>query len=163
MIAVKAAVAVERDAQSVWDYVSRIDQWWLVSNPKDHIELTFVDGASVEEGTEFVLRERIAGVRGEAHAVISEAEPPHRLVWKSLRARFSYLGIGVDLDEGGTFEIVETDAGCILSHYVWGRLGAGRWPRLMEWFFKTVLRGERKDYEHTQRELLFIKHALESR
>lgn len=163
MISVKAEVEIARDAQSVWDYVSRIDRWWLASNPRDHIELSFVDGADVEEGAEFVLRERIAGVRGEARAIIAEVQPPWRLVWKSLWARFSYLGVGLDIDEGGTFEIVETDTGCILSHYVWGRLGEGRWPRVMEWFFKTVLRGEKKDYEHTRRELMFIKLRLEAR
>jgi len=162
MIALKAAVEIERSPQAVRDYVSRIDDRWLASNPKDHIELTFVDSAGVEEGAEFVLRERIAGVRGEARAVIAEVDRPRRLVWRSLRARFSCLGIGIDLEEGGTFEIVENERDCPLSHRVWGRLGTNPFARVAEWFFKTVLRGERKDYEHTHCELLFIKHALEA-
>lgn len=153
---------IERSPQAVWEYVSRIEDWWLASNTKDHIELAFVDGTGVAEGAEFVLRERIAGVRGEARAVIAEVDPPRRLVWRSLSARFRFMGIGIDVDEGGTFELVETDKGAVLSHYVWGELGEGRFARLMEWLFKTVLRGERRDYEHTHRELLFIKRQLEA-
>lgn len=162
MIEVKASVTIEKPPKVVWDYVAQIDKWWLASNLKEHIELSLVDTKKVEADAKFVLKEKIAGVRGEALAKIAEFLPPRKLVWQSLHAEYRLPGIKIPVKEGGTFEIVETNNGCELSHYVWGELHSIPLKGMLEWFFKAVLRGEKKDYEHTYRELLFIKRQLES-
>lgn len=108
------------------------------------------------------MKERIAGIRGEAIITIREYQEPARLVWESLSAKYKVIGIGINVSEGGVFEIRKTENGCVLSHRVWGKLhGVG--GAVAEWFFKSVLRGERRDYEHTARELRFIKREVERR
>jgi hypothetical protein len=162
VIEVEASVEIERSPLDVWDYMSRIDKWWLVSNPDEHIELSVVGKGNIEKGTEFVLKERIAGIRGEAIITISEYQPPKQLEWKSLSAKYRLLGMGLDVEEGGIFKISPTEKGCVLSHRVWGKLDCGLMGIIAEWFFKNILKGERKDFEHTHRELLFIKGEVES-
>lgn len=162
MIGVEASVEIDLAPQIVWDYVARIDDWWLVSNPDEHIELSVIGQGEVEKGAELVLKERIAGIRGEAIITICEYDPPERLEWKSLSAKYRLLGIGVNVREGGTFKISAKGNGCVLSHRVWGKLD-GLSGAATEWFFKYILKGERRDYEHTLRELLFIKREVESR
>lgn len=105
MIEVEASVEIARPPQDVWNYVSRIDKWWLASNPGEHIELSQIGQGNVQRGTAYVLKERIAGIRGEAIITISEYQPPERLEWKSLRAKYKLFGIGLKVKEGGTFKI----------------------------------------------------------
>lgn len=72
MIAIEASVEIDRSPQDVWDYVVRFDDWWLAANPDEHIELSVMDAKEIDKGTKLVLRERIAGVRGEATIEIAE-------------------------------------------------------------------------------------------
>jgi hypothetical protein len=161
MIEVEASVEIQRPSQDVWDYVSQLDKWWLVSNPDEHIELSVIGQGKIEKGTELVLKERIAGVRGEAIITISKYQPPILIEWKSLTAQYSLMGMGIEVSEGGTFKILPTENGCILSHKVWGEFGRGIVNSMTEWFFKSILKGEQKDYIHTHNELLYIKEKLE--
>ena len=163
MIKVKASVEINKTPQEVWNYVSRIDEWWLTSNPKEHIELSVVGNGPINKETEFILKERIAGIRGEALAKVVEYAPPAKLIWKSLQAKFKLLAVTVNVEEGGTFEISETDNGCVLSHEVWEKLHAGPVAGLIEWFFKHILKGELRDFQHTHRELLYVKREIERR
>jgi len=163
VIAIEASVEIDRSPQDVWDYVVRFDDWWPAANPDEHIELSVMDNREIEKGTKLVLKERIAGIRGEATVEILAFQPPKRLEWKSLSAKYMLLGMGIKVKEGGTFTISPTDTGCVLRHRVWRKPDYGFMSAVAEWFFKCVLKGELRDFEHTQRELLFIKRRLESR
>ena len=161
MIEVKTSVEIDKTPQEEWDYIARIVEWRLASNTKEHIESSVVGDGAIEKGTEFVLKERIAGVRGEAFAKVAEYAPPKKLVWKSLHAHYKLLGVSLNGEEGGTFKISKRANGCVLSHGVWGKIHAGPASALIEWFFKNILKGEDKDLQHTHRELLFIKREIE--
>lgn len=160
MIEVEASVEIDGEPERVWDYMVRFDNWWLASNPDEHIELSVIDQGEITKGTRFVLKERIAGIRGEAIITIRDLQRPERLEWASLGAKYKLLGISIDVREGGVFKLLKTENGCVLSHRVWGRLN-GLGGAIAERFFKSVLKGERKDYEHTARELRFIKREVE--
>jgi len=162
MIGAKAEIEIRATPEEVWSYMIRLDDWWLRSNPHEHIELSLIDTDKIEEGTKFILKEYIAGVRGEAVAEIKGLVPMHSLTWKSIQATYKLFGFTFNIDEGGIFELTNNGDTCVLSHHVWGksRLPVIGW--LGEAFFKYVLKGEKKDYEHTYRELQFIKKEIEA-
>ncbi|GBE00274.1 hypothetical protein BMS3Abin07_02324 [bacterium BMS3Abin07] len=162
MIEAKAEVEIRATPENIWNYMVRLDDWWLRSNPNEHIELSLIDTDKIEEGTRFILKEYIAGVRGEAVAEIKRLVPMQRLIWQSTQATYKLFGITFNVDEGGIFELTNKDGFCVLSHHVWGkpRLPVIGW--LVEVFFKYVIEGEKKDYEHTYRELQFIKNEIEA-
>ena len=160
MIEAKASVEINCSPEEVWNYLIRIDDWWLRSNPKEHIELTLVGTKEINEGTQFILKEYIAGIKGEALAEISEIVPLKKLVWRSIKAQYKLLGFKTNIEEGGIFTLTESASGCTLSHYVWGKIRNSHWSPIIEWLFKNVLKGEKKDYEHTYRELIFVKKEM---
>ena len=162
MVEAKATVQIQACANDVWKYIVRLEDWWLRSNPNEHIELSLIDSNKIEEGTQFILKEYIAGVRGEAIAEISKLTPLKKLVWSSKKASYTLLGITFNVDEGGTFESTENNGVCTLSHHVWGSVKNPIIGRFVEMFFKHILQGERKDYEHTRSELQFVKNEIES-
>jgi len=162
MIEAKAEIEIDATPEKIWRYMVRLDDWWLRSNPNEHIELTLIDNSKIEEGTKFVLKEYIAGVRGEAIAEISQIIPLERLAWKSIQATYKLFGITFQVDEGGVFELKCSGNKCLLSHHVWGKTKLPFIGALAEMFFKYILKGEKKDYEHTYRELKFIKNEIET-
>jgi len=163
MIETKATVHINASAEEIWKYVIRLDDWWLRSNPREHIELSLIDADEIKQGTRFNLKEYIAGIRGEAIAEVSQMVPLQKLVWKSIEAKYYLICFSVNIEEGGEFELVENPDGCMLSHHVWGRIQMPLLNKIVEWFFKNMLKGEKKDYEHTYRELLFVKDEIETR
>jgi hypothetical protein len=162
MIEAKAEIKINATPEEVWSYMVRLDDWWLRSNPREHIELSLIDADKIEEGTKFVLKEYIAGVKGEAIAEIKSLVPMQKLVWKSNQASYKLFRVTFNVDEGGIFELVSKGNTCMLSHHVWGKLKLPVLGWLAEAFFKHILKGEKKDYEHTYRELLFIKKEIEA-
>ena len=98
----------------------------------------------------------------EAIAEISQIIPLQRLVWKSVQATYKLFGITFKVDEGGVFELKCKGKKCVLSHHVWGKTKLPFIGRLAEIFFKYILKGEKRDYEHTYRELQFIKGEIEA-
>ena len=162
MIKTKAEIDIYSSPEKIWSYMIRLDDWWLRSNPDEHIELTLVENNKIEEGTKFILKEYIAGVRGEAIAEIKQIVPLQRLVWKSIQATYKLFGITFKVKEGGIFELKNKGKKCVLSHYVWGKTKQPFVGLLAEMFFKHILKGEKKDYEHTYRELQFIKREIEA-
>ena len=91
VIEAKASVEIHSSPEEVWNYIIRIDDWWLRSNPREHIALILVGTTDIRKGTQFILRERIAGIKGEAFAEISEIVPLRKLVWKSINAQYKLL------------------------------------------------------------------------
>ena len=162
MIDVRAEIEIKASPEAIWDYMVHLDRWWLRSNPKEHIALSLIEGDRIEEGAKFVLKEYIAGVEGEAIAEIKQLLPLKRLVWQSLEAHYKLFGIAIDVEEGGEFELQARGDASVLSHHVWGRVKSPLFGWLVESFFRRVLDGERKDFEHTLRELQFIKREVES-
>ena len=43
MIEAKAEIEIYASPQKIWSYMVRLDDWWLRSNPDEHIELTLID------------------------------------------------------------------------------------------------------------------------
>ena len=73
------------------------------------------------------------------------------------------FGITFKVDEGGIFELKCKGKKCVLSHHVWGKTKLPFIGTLAEMFFKYILKGEKRDYEHTYRELQFIKSEVEAK
>lgn len=162
MIEAKAEIEIRATPEKVWSYMIRLEDWWLRSNPNEHIELSLIDTDKIEEGTKFILKEYIAGVRGDAVAEIKCLVPLQKLTWESIQATYKLFGLRFNVDEGGVFELTDNGDTCMLSHHVWGKPNLPFVGWLAEVFFKYVLDGEKKDYEHTYRELQFIKHEIET-
>lgn len=162
MIEAKAEIKIRATPEKVWSYMLRLDDWWLRSNPNEHVELSLINTNKIEAGARFILKEYIAGVRGEAIAEIKKLVPMRELMWESIQASYKSFGITFHVDEGGIFELKDKGDSCVLSHHVWGRPKHPVLGWLVEAFFRYVLKGEKKDYEHTYRELQFIKHEIEA-
>jgi len=162
MIEVKAAIEIDAGSDAIWKYLIHFEDWWIRSNPKEHIELTLLDTKEIKKGAKFILKESIAGITGSAIAEVTDLVPMKKLVWTSHNAKYNLIGINITANEGGIFELEEIDSRCRLSHHVWGTIEIPFIGGAMEWIFKHVLNGEKKDYDHTYRELKFVKYEIES-
>lgn len=83
MIEAEASVEIDRAPERVWDYMVRFDNWWLASNPDEHIALSAIDPGEIAKGTRSVSMERVAGIRGEAIATIRDLTRRHAGKWNS--------------------------------------------------------------------------------
>jgi uncharacterized protein YndB with AHSA1/START domain len=146
--------------QRVWDFLVDVRRWWLRSNPEhERLEILGPRGA-IALGTELRIRERIAGIPGEAAGRITEFVPGERATWQA-QARYRLLGARVAVEEGVTWSLARSGDGTRLSAHVWARFPDGAAARLIEWGFVHLLRGRERDRRHAQIELDYVRGALE--
>ncbi|MGD2114025.1 MAG: SRPBCC family protein [Acidobacteriota bacterium] len=152
---------IDRPPDAVWRLLVDVERWWLPSNPEhEDFEILSSDDA-IALGTELRVRERIAGIPGEATGKIVELVPGRRITWDA-EARYRWLGLTLRVDEGVTWSVRPRDGGSELSARVWARFPASLWARMFEWFFIHVLRGVEKDREHAATELEYLRAELEA-
>lgn len=154
-------ISIHAAPSTVWDTMQDLEGWWPASNP-EHESLERLDGRGIQPGARLRIREKIAGVPGEAVGTITRVEPGSEVTWHAPAARYRWLGIGFTVGEGVTWRI-EPDAGgdTELSARVWGTFAPGLAGRLTEWAFKHVLNGVARDREHARTELRYLKRVIE--
>lgn len=145
---------IDAPAATVWTTLLDIEQWWPPSNP-EHDSIERLDDASdMAVGTRFRIREKVAGVSGEAIGVLTRVEPGVEVTWESDRARYRLLGATFTVGEGVTWR-VDPDGtdGSRLSAHVWARFPDGLIGLGLSFVFVRLLDGIEKDRRHTRIEL----------
>ena len=157
------SVPVDAPPELAWTVMRDVEGWWLASNPQ-HESLELLDDRDVlEVGTRLKIREKIAGIPGEAVGEITRVEPGSTVSWEAPQARYRLLGLSLSVGEGVTWGIEPRDGGAIVRAHVWATFPPGPLGRAMEWFFTRVLKGVEKDREHARTELRYLKRLIESR
>lgn len=63
MLTVDVGVHLEAAPEQVWRYLNRVEDWWVPSNPDEHVSLEILgERGSVDDGTPIRIRESVAGV-----------------------------------------------------------------------------------------------------
>lgn len=152
-------IEVPRDA--VWEVVRDIERWWLASNP-EHQSLELLGGrGELAVGTQLRIREKIAGIPGEAVGMITRLEPGQKVTWDAPHARYRWFGMSLSLSEGVTWRLESHGESTTVSARVWAEFPAGLRGSLTGMVFR-VIGGVQKDREHTRTELRYLKHRIES-
>lgn len=72
MLQFTVSVEIKAEPERVWRYLLDIGNWWLPSNP-EHESIEILDGDEpLRPGTRIRIRERIAGIPGEAIGSVTE-------------------------------------------------------------------------------------------
>lgn len=155
------AISIHAAPSTVWDVMHDLEGWWPASNP-EHESLERLDNRGIEPGARLRIREKIAGVPGEAVGTITRVEPGAEVTWDAPEAHYRWFGIGFTVGEGVTWRM-DSDTGedTRVSAHVWGTFTPGLTGRLSEWLFQHVLNGVPKDREHARTELRYLKQLIE--
>jgi hypothetical protein len=160
MLDFTVTTTIDCSATRAWNLLSDVRQWWLRSNPAhDSLEIVSADG-NVGLGTELRIRERIAGIPGEAAGRITEFVPGERATWEAA-ARYRLLGTEITVAEGVTWAVSPFNGKTKLSAHVWARFPENLPGKALEWLFIHVFRGQEKDRRHAALELEYIRSELE--
>lgn len=156
------SVAVAAPPEAAWAVMRDLEGWWPESNP-EHESLERLDERDVlEVGAKLKIREKIAGVPGEAVGEITRVEPFSTVTWEAAQAHYRLLRLTLTVMEGVTWGIEPQGDGATVRAHVWARFPPGPLGRVLEWFFRRVLDGVEKDREHTRTELRYLKQLIES-
>lgn len=157
MIEVTNSVTVDTTREAAWNLISDFEGIWEPSNPA-HRGTKVLDEPKrpIRDGLRWWQRETVGPLTGEFIATVYDTKPGHAFSW-STTATYRLLGLAIKVDEGGTFEIIETGEGVTLRHYLWGELP----NRLLVWFARVVLREDKEMADHNLTELRYFKSKLE--
>jgi hypothetical protein len=155
------SVEIAAPKPAVWKVMRDIRDWWPASNPEhDRLDVLDVDG-EIALGTTLRIRERIAGIPGEAVGEITGFDPGRTVTWQAPAARYRLAGTHVTVAEGVTWTLQEIGATRTrVSARVWAIFPASWYGRLLEWGFKRA-GGVDKDRKHARTELAYLKRRLE--
>lgn len=155
------SVTIQAPPAAVWDRLCDLEGWWPASNP-EHESLERLDDRGVSPGARLRIREKIAGVPGEAIGEITRVEPGTAVTWEAPAARYRWFGIPFTIGEGVTWRIApDGERATRLSARVWARFPAGVLGRVLQALFTGVLNGVERDREHTRYELRYLKNELD--
>lgn len=161
MFAFTETTLIDASPATVWETLQQLERWWPDSNP-EHESLERLDDRGIEIGARLRIRERIAGIPGEAIGTITELVPRTSVTWESPNARYRLLGIPLTIGEGVTWHIEEAgDGTTALSAHVWAMF-PGRLGPVLQWVFTHWFHGIERDRQHTRLELTYLKAAIES-
>ncbi len=162
MLEVTAKVNIKSSPETIWKYMINLNNWLVDSNP-EHIRMEFLsDSEELKRESKISIIEKVACIRGEATGEIIDFVLEKQVTWKSNNAVYHYSGLNISVQEGVTWSLRITTEGTELSAHVWASFPGSLFGKIIEWYFKNVLKGVQKDYDHTLKELLFIKKAIEN-
>ena len=166
------SILIEAPPTHVWAALLDIEQWWPASNPEHesierlaHADQVTHDGEPVEigRGTQFRIRERIAGIPGEGVGVVTDIDPGRAVTWEADRMRYRLYGVPFTIAEGVTWRVDPRECEkSLLIARVWAKFPAGVLGRLLWLVLAHLLDGVEKDRRHARVELEYLKEAIES-
>ena len=115
-------------------------------------------------GARIRIREKIAGVPGEAVGEITEVEPGARVTWEVPAARYRLAGISVSIGEGVTWSLEpHGDDAARLSARVWATFPPGPRGRLLRVVLHPVAPGPGEGPRtRAALELRYLKRTIEA-
>lgn len=161
MIETRQSVDIEASSEATWDLLSDFEGAWERSNPAHRGCRVLSDPKRpIREGLRWWQREKVGWWTAEFVATVHDVIPQRQFKW-STRAKYRLGPIAFPIDEGGEVRIEPTDAGCQLSHRVWGKLPPSVWGRVLEWIAARLMSTDADVAEHTRIELEYFKRCLE--
>jgi len=163
MFAFTETIQINAPSETVWNTLQDIETWWPPSNP-EHDSIERLDGRGNGVGARLRIREKVAGIPGEATGVITHLTPGTEVTWHANSARYRLLGATVTISEGVTWR-VEADRDperCRLSAHVWANIPQPHLGPVLAWAFEHLLNSIAKDRRHARGELDYLKRTIES-
>lgn len=156
-------IRIEAPPDVVWSVLEHVEAWWPQSNPEHESIEQLDDGRALGVGTRLRIREKVAGIPGEAVGTITALTPGTEVTWTSKDARYRWLGQSITLGEGVTWRTEPAGAGATtLSAHVWATFPSTLRGRAIEWVFTHLLDGISKDRQHARTELEYLKTRIET-
>lgn len=135
MFSFTECIEIDASRGAVWDVMRDVRDWWPPSNP-EHDSLEVLDGKDqVALGTKLRIRERVAGIPGDAVGTITEFEPGHSVAWEAPEAHYRLAGARITVAEGVTWHLKAGREATQVSAHVWARFPSGWMGRALEWAF----------------------------
>lgn len=156
-------VDIDATPAAVWELMRDLERWWPASNP-EHVSLERLDTGARElgVGSRLRIRERIAGIPGEATGEITVFVPGWEVTWEAPAARYRLAGVGFTVGEGVTWGIRPSGSATRVSAHVWATFPPGFSGRLLQWSFEHLFHGIERDREHARTELRYLKRVIEA-
>ncbi|MDO8474309.1 MAG: hypothetical protein Q7S62_02095 [bacterium] len=161
MLELQAQVAIQSSLRMIWEYMNNVEGWWVLSS-SDHVSLEFFSQEhSLQKGMRAMLKEQFGGIRGESRGMIAQVIPEKEVVWESEKAVYSHLFFHIPVKQTVIWIMEENGKEAVLSMKVRLIFSNTAWGRVSEWYFVHVLRGKQLVSDHSLKELLYIKKAIE--
>ncbi len=155
------SVVIAAPLPVVWEVLQDLENWWPASNP-EHESIERLDDGGNQVGAVLRVREKIAGVPGEAVGTITRVDPQAAVTWEAPKARYRIQGVPFTIGEGVTWTVQpEPEGATRLSAHVSATF-PGPFGWLLQWTFTYLFRGVEKDRAHARTELLYLKQIVEA-
>ena len=162
MLELQAQVAIQSSPGTIWEYMNNVEGWWVLSS-SDHVSLEFFSPEhSLQKGMRVMLKEQFGGIHGESRGMIAKVIPEREVIWQSEKAVYSYLFFHIPVKQTVTWNIEKNGKEAVLSMKVRLLFSNTIWGKVSEWYFVHVLRGKHLVSDHSLKELVYIKEAIES-
>lgn len=154
-------ITIRNTAEAIWNYTSNPANW-SASNPEEHFGLEIdSEDQRPRTGARFHQKESVAGWYADLRGHFPYVAPGKIAFWRGV-ATYKILGlIKVRIPEGGVVHLKKTADGTEVSHNVYMDFPDTLLGRVLIWYFRRVLQGEKAVYDHTYKELVFFKKNLE--
>lgn len=159
---IKPEVKIDAPISNVWSFLIEIENWWVKSNP-DHKSLSINNsGKEIEVGTKITIEEKIAGIPCKAIGEISKLEPNRQIEWKAVYYLFGIKWIRVHAGVAWKLRSISSERSALMAN-VWAHFPNTLGYKFLWFFFKKIINGIDKDYEHAMTELKYIKGVIEQK
>lgn len=154
-------IIIKSSPEEIFSYLLDIEKNYLKWN-KDHLEFKILsEDKKFRKGTEFILKENIAGFYAECRGKVIEYIKNEKISWEGNAIYNFYFGLKVKVKQGGTFTLKPMEGGIEFSHNVWGKFPKSIFGKIVEWYFLKILRGDDVVSKHNMAELIHFKEVLE--
>jgi hypothetical protein len=157
----RALVLVKASPEEIWELANDPARW-MESNPEEHYGTEFLTpDRKVQAGGRFHQRESVAGIRADMKGHFLDVDRPRSVSWTGV-AEYRLLGglLRFRVPQSGILRLESQVDGVVLSHDMFIDFPDTWLGKLLAWYFKKI-DGERKLYEHGQKELVYFKSQLE--
>lgn len=157
---ISPTVEISASAGEVWSFLIDVENWWVKSNPEHKWLVIHNAEKDISIGTKITVREKIAGIPCKAIGEITGYKPYQLVEW---RATYFLLGIKwIKVFAGVSWKLKSIDVyKSSVAANVWADFPQNFGYRLLWFLFTNIINGIKKDYEHSMRELVYIKETIE--
>jgi hypothetical protein len=135
----------------------------MASNPEEHYGTEFLTpDKKVRTGGRFYQRESVAGLRADMRGHFLHVDRPRKASWTGVaeyRLRGGFVKLRVP--QSGIVKLERREDGVMMSHDMFIDFPDSWLGKLVAWYFEKVRDGEKRLYEHGQKELVYFKTEIE--
>lgn len=159
----RADILVHADPETIWNFANDPAQW-MASNPDEHYGTEFLtpDGKA-QSGGRFHQRESVAGIRADMRGHFLHVDPARIVSWTAVAEYRLLRGLlRLRVPQSGVMKLEAQGDSTLMSHDMFIDFPETLFGKVMAWYFKKI-GGEKRLYDHGQKELVFFKTQLERR